>query len=86
MDITKLNVESEDLRKTLDEESEKHDKLVTIAQEKYKMKLDFLDNYLPKDHAYLEKMRSLEKRKILEAQRQKKDIKVSQRQAQEHID
>ena len=79
MEIAKSSNENDELQKTLDDEQEKSRKLAMIAEEKYKMNLNYLDNYMPKDNSYVEKLKLLEKKKIQEALKEKREIRGAQR-------
>ena len=52
-------MDNTELKKHLDSENDKNGKLLTIAQGKYKMDTKNLDNYMPKNNAYYEKLKTL---------------------------
>ena len=63
-ELQRLNQDNDDLKNLVDTENDKNAKLVAIAQDKYKMNLTKIDNYMPKGVAYKEKMKILEKKLI----------------------
>ena len=66
-DLQKLKQENSDLSTILTAENEKNQKLKVIAEEKYKMDVLKIDNYLPRGKEYQDKIKALERKKIHEA-------------------
>lgn len=59
IDLQKLNTDNTELKTLMEAESTKNGKLLTIANGKYKMDANNLENYMPKGPAYKEKLKNL---------------------------
>ena len=73
-DLQKLQLDNGDLTSIVASENEKNSKLKTIAEDKYKMDVNSVENYLPRGREYYEKVKAIEKKKINETLKEKKDI------------
>jgi hypothetical protein len=60
-ELSRYNGDNSDLKVVHTTEQEKYGKLTSIGVGKYKINIDSLDSYLPKDKAYFEKIKEREK-------------------------
>ena len=62
------------MERLCESEKDKNAKLIAIAQDKYKMDLAKIDNYMPRGPLFAEKVKALEKKLIKDALIEKKQL------------